>query len=98
MKIEFNPTKFSRPTISTTMLQDMITENVERQFGKQKTSEETHVVFDDGNMKVFFEGSLEECFCYFELFHKYIGLCPAIYSKEKFPIFAKEKFGIEVNE
>lgn len=84
MKIEFNPTNGSSTSFSMTTVCDLINDNVESYFGNnKKTSADTYVVFD-GTAKVLCEGTLEECFCYYEMYYKYQGFHPALYSREMY--------------
>lgn len=87
MKINFNPTTgrstIIRPKseISMNIVYDLINDNVETYFGNK--SEDDYVVFD-GTSRILCEGTLEECFCYYEMYFKYRGFHPAIYSREKY--------------
>lgn len=89
MKVNFNPTMRApgiRPKseLSMNIVYDLINDNVETYFGESKNdSGDGYVVFD-GTSRVLFEGTLEECFCYYEMYFKYQGFHPAVYSREKY--------------
>lgn len=84
MKIWFNPTTHQKDVFSLSTIYDLVNDNVEAYFGNnKKTSVDTYVVFD-GTASVLCEGTLEECFCYYELFYKYHGFHPEIYSREMY--------------
>lgn len=89
MKINFNPTMGAlgiRPKseLSMSIIYDLINDNVETYFGNvENKSGDAYVVFD-GTARVLCEGTLEECFCYYEMYFKYQGFHPAVYSREKY--------------
>ena len=87
MKVNFNPTHANvhpDSMLSMNTIYNLINDDVETYFGniEDKTGQE-YVVFD-GTAKILCEGTLQECFCYYEIFYKYQGFLPMIYSREKY--------------
>ena len=94
MEIKFNPTVNVPGTLknelSMNTVYGLINDNVETAFGhnKDKTGK-TYIVFD-GSAKVLCKGTMEECFCYYEMFYRYQGFHPMVYSYEKYKEMLKD--------
>lgn len=85
MKINFNPTSKAVGPVNSelqmTTIYALINDNIEVCFGN--TKDDDYVVFD-GNATILCEGTLQECFFYHEMFYRYRGFRPMVYSREKY--------------
>lgn len=78
MKINYNPTK-----MKDEIFEDFIKTHSSL-FLKSKSN--TYVVFDS-SLKIFFEGTLDECYVYQMEYKTTMGFTPSIYSKEAYEDF-----------